>query len=113
MDAWLETDASDPRPIIQARIELLQSRPEIGRLLSWASLTAVPFPEPILARRERILQRVGAGNHAKLLHFLFAIAATDGWFLFRNLYRNLAGDAVLEDAVSQELLRSVLANFDS
>lgn len=107
MDRFIqgEVPAAD---LIQARMDLHREYPEFGRLFAWASMEPAPIPDEIAARKDGLLQHLSpAGDDKDLLRFLFAIAAIDGWFLFRNLYRKLAGDAVMSRE-AEEMLRDVI-----
>src|ERR1044072_2162177 len=95
--------------LIQARVDLHQQYPEFGKLFAWASMEPVPIPDVVADRKDGLLHQLNRdGDQEQLLRFLFALAAVDGWFLFRNLYRRLVGDSILADEVEEKLRRSVM-----
>lgn len=101
-----KVSASD---LIDARMKVLSKHPEVGRLLAWASMEPVPMPSFIAQRREGVLGRFHADACGQeCLGLLFAIAAMDGWFLFRNLYRHLVGDSILGPEAERQLLARLL-----
>jgi AcrR family transcriptional regulator len=108
MDRFIkgEVTAAD---LIRARVDLHQRYPEFGRLFAWASMEPVPIPDIIAERKEGLLHQISpTGDDKELMRFLFALAAIDGWFLFRNLYRKLVGDGVLAPE-AEEMLRETVA----
>jgi AcrR family transcriptional regulator len=101
-----ESSMSD---MVRARFALIQEHPEVIRLVSWLALTPIPIPHVVEERIGPMLEQVKADpSNAKVVRLLMAFAAMDGWFLYRNLYRRLAGDGILDESVQQQMLDNVL-----
>lgn len=109
MDRFLggEGTAED---LLKARIRLHREHPDLGRLLAWVSIEPAPFPEFIQERRQALAGKVlHQGGPSRVLGVLSAIAWIDGWFLFRNLYKRLASEELLESMSDEMLMRNAIA----
>jgi len=105
IDQLLERGDRDPGEIVQMRYKLIRDNPDVRRLIAWASLSGVPAPRFLLERRDRLIGSMGGGvKDPRFVRLLFALAASDGFLHFRNLYRAVAGDAVFSDEVEEEFL---------
>lgn len=92
--------------LVIARFKVLEANPQVSRMLAWASIGDAPLPDFLVERREQML-RLGGFDPATsaLPRVLLALAAIDGWFLYRNLYRQALGDMVFEEALSAKFLQ--------
>lgn len=105
VDRFLGSDSADPRELIAARFSFLKENPEMRRMLFWAGMSPGPLPGFILERRGKVLQKFsGNAKSPQFARFLAALAAVDGWFLFRNFYRGPFGDAVFDEDIEQMIL---------
>lgn len=92
--------------LMVTRFKFLRDNPEIRQLLGWASMGSIPPPQFIVAKRKQIIGTFSeVMNTPQLARLLFALSATDGWFHFRNLYRAIAGDEVMNPEVEEEFLK--------
>lgn len=107
IDSLLQGEA-DAAELLTARFRLLRDNSEVRRLIAWACLDPAPIPGFLMDRRDRIKERLG-GDFTDLAsaRLLFVLAATDGWFLFRDLYSRLFGPEILGEQVESELLRLI------
>ncbi|HTQ11899.1 MAG TPA: TetR/AcrR family transcriptional regulator [Fimbriimonadaceae bacterium] len=106
IDRLLESGSGDPREIVLMRYKLIRDNPEVRRLIAWASLSGVPAPKFVVERRDRLIGSLSAEtNDPRFVRLLFALSASDGWLHFRNLYRTVAGEAVMSEEVEQGFLR--------
>lgn len=100
--------------LVTARFHVLEANPKVSRMLAWASMGSAPLPAFLADRREQWLRLGGLDpSTSELPRVLLALAATDGWFLYRNLYRQALGDMVFEEAWGTKFLevltRAILA----
>lgn len=92
--------------LVAARFHVLETNPQVSKMLAWASMGTAPVPDFIAVRRERLLRLGGIDPAASdLPKVLLALAAMDGWFLYRNLYRRVLGEMVFEEALSAKFLQ--------
>jgi AcrR family transcriptional regulator len=110
LDRFLERrDAANLAALVAARFRVFQEHPKVARMLAWASIGSTPLPDFLAKRREQLLQ-IGALNSATsdLTRLLFALAAMDGWFLYRNLYQRALGDGVADEALADKFLQFLI-----
>jgi AcrR family transcriptional regulator len=109
VDRFLKSESADPRDLISARFKFLKENPEMRRMLCWAGMSPGPMPGFIQERREKVLQKFGGNTKGKsFARFMAVLAATDGWFLFRNFYKGPFGDAVFDEELERRLLEVLL-----
>ncbi|MDR3689863.1 MAG: TetR/AcrR family transcriptional regulator [Fimbriimonas sp.] len=109
VDRFLETDQGDPADLIAARFAFLKQNPQIRRLLFWAGMGSVPIPAFIEERRDRVLGKLNARPNSPIAsRFLAALAATDGWFLFRSFYEGPFGGMVFDEATEKRILEVLM-----
>jgi len=109
VDRFLQSETGDPSDLIRARFQFLKENPEIRRLLFWSGMAPFPMPSFVQERRKQVLEKFGGdATSPRFARFLSALAATDGWFLFRNFYQGPFGDVVFEEELEQRLLDSLL-----
>jgi hypothetical protein len=112
IDRFLASETDDPSELIEARFRFLRQNPAIRRMICWAGMNPGPMPEFIQRRRGQVLQKFGGDPNGKgFVKFLAALAATDGWFLFRNFYRGPFGDVVLDEEMEERLLAAILESL--
>ena len=106
LDRFLEDGGpANMAGLVAARFRVLAANPQVSRMLAWASMGTAPLPDFLAERRERLLRLGGLDPAASPLpRVLLALAAMDGWFLYRSLYRRALGDMVFEDALSDQFL---------
>jgi AcrR family transcriptional regulator len=109
VDRFMADESIDIGEIAQARMSLHQRNPQVGRLLAWTSLTPTPVPLVVEERRNRVMARIDQGGvTGRIEAMLFAFSTIDGYFLFRNLYRRVAGEAIASPEAEARLLAQVL-----
>jgi AcrR family transcriptional regulator len=110
LDRFLENhDTANMTALVAARFQILRDNPKVARALAWASMGSAPVPDFLTVRRQQIVQMgMLAPDTSELTRLLFALAAMDGWFLYRNLYRSALGDMVAEEALTDRFLQFLL-----
>jgi TetR/AcrR family transcriptional regulator len=109
VDRFLDSDSRDPRELISARFSFLKENPEMRRMLFWAGMSPGPMPGFIQERRQKVLQKFGGNTKGKqFARFMAVLAATDGWFLFRNFYQGPFGETVFDEDLERRLLEVLL-----
>lgn len=109
VDRFLNSDSGDPGELIAARFRFLRDNPDMRRLLFWAGMSPGPMPSFIRERRQKVVQKFGSdGTGERFMRFLMALAATDGWFLFRNFYQGPFGDMVFDKDFEEQLLEVLM-----
>ena len=102
LDRFLE--AGDVAEFVAVRFQLLQENPQVARIMAWLSLGSAPLPTFMEERRARLFERGrGSPSGAEFPRLLLALAAMDGWFLYRDLYSRVLGAAVFEEAFVSRL----------
>ena len=100
------TEGGSIEELLEGRIKLHESNPLLARMLAWASIDTVPLPTFIQQRRDALLGRLE--KEGKAHKVLLALATIDGWFLYRALYRRLAGDELVDGLSHKRLLKTAL-----
>jgi hypothetical protein len=62
-------------------------------------------------RRNLLVSRLEMEGQARQV--LLAIAAIDGWYLNKNLYRKVAGDGLVDSVTAQTVFSGVMAMVDA
>jgi len=109
VDRFLDSEDANPAELIIARFQFLKDHPEIRRLLFWVGMASTPMPSFVRERREKVIAKFGGDTSSpQFARFLAALAATDGWFLFRNFYQGPFSEIVFDEAMEQRLLNVFL-----
>lgn len=109
LDRFLAGESTNVVDLVSARFDVLRHNPELARLLAWASMSTVPLPAFIETRRQAVADRFGQTlDSPQFSRFLLALAAMDGWFLYRNLYKSLLGEEILEEAIADNFKEMLL-----
>ncbi|BDI28853.1 TetR family transcriptional regulator [Capsulimonas corticalis] len=113
LDRFLqEGGAVNMAELITARFRVMEANPKVARMMAWASLGAAPIPDFLTERRAQLLARVSQ-DRAGFPKLLLALAAMDGWFLYRDLYRRVLGDSVQDEDVAERFLQLLTADLSS
>ena len=107
LDRFLQNrDPASMAELVTVRFRVFQENPKVAQALAWASMGSAPLPDFLAERREQLL-RLGAVDPATsdLTRVLFALAAMDGWFLYRSLYQRALGDTVGGEAMAERFLQ--------
>ena len=110
LDHLLESgDVSSIAELVATRFRLLQENPKIARVLAWASMGSAPLPTFLEERGAQLAELCRQNQSAgRFPNLLFAVAAMDGWFLYRNLYSRAFGQMVFDDELVGRLLQTIM-----
>jgi len=115
VDRFLESNHTlqDVAELISERFELFERRPEVIRLLGWASLEPSPVPTGAVERAPRVWESVAkAIPQAERHRMVVAMSAVDGWMLTRRFKSGILGQDLSQPQMSkfvhEEIQRALL-----